>query len=157
MTESQYPGIQTKDFDLEATYTEGQLSGYRWYDKKGVKPAFPFGHGLTYGAFTFGPVQVTGRVVTFTVARRQGTGCETPQVYLSYPGAETDPKAPSKVLRHFVKTCKPSTTVQYTVRDADISNWDVEAQAWKLTPGRYSIHVGASSQDIRQTTTANFA
>lgn len=157
MTESQYPGVKTATFDLEATYTEGQLSGYRWYDKHGVKPAFPFGHGLSYGAFEFGAVKVSGRTVTFTVSRSQGTSaCETPQIYFSYPAAKDDPKVPAKVLRHFQKTCEATTTVTYQVSDADISNWDVEAKVWKLTPGQYIISVGSSSQDIRQTVTTTF-
>ena len=31
--------------DVEATYSEGQIVGYRWYDKNDVEPAFAFGHG----------------------------------------------------------------------------------------------------------------
>ena len=53
MTTEQYPGVKTGEFELEATYTEGQIVGYRYYDKKGIKPAFPFGHGLGYGTFDF--------------------------------------------------------------------------------------------------------
>ena len=51
MTPEQYPGVKTAEFDLQATYTEGQMSGYRWYDKHGVEPAFAFGHdgGATLG------------------------------------------------------------------------------------------------------------
>lgn len=47
MTTAQYPGLPGDGFVLQANYTEGLLVGYRWYDKNGVAPAFPFGHGLT--------------------------------------------------------------------------------------------------------------
>lgn len=53
MTTEQYPGIHTKEYSYQATYSEKQIVGYRWYDKHGVKPAFPFGHGLTYGGMTY--------------------------------------------------------------------------------------------------------
>ena len=42
-SDSQYPGVKTANFDLEATYSEGLIVGYRWYDKNDVEPAFAFG------------------------------------------------------------------------------------------------------------------
>ena len=49
MSVLQYPGVPSKVFEghLHVEYSEKQISGYRWYDKFGVSPAFPFGHGLT--------------------------------------------------------------------------------------------------------------
>jgi beta-glucosidase len=38
--------------NIQANYSEGQIVGYRWYDKHNVKPAFAFGHGLSYGTMT---------------------------------------------------------------------------------------------------------
>merc|ERR1719454_1308711 len=88
MTESQYPGVKSKEYGYEATYTEGLIVGYRWYDKTGTKPAFPFGHGLTYGKFSYSNLNVQGRRISFSVKRESGNGCDTPQVYFSYPTAE---------------------------------------------------------------------
>jgi len=48
MTKDQYPGI-----NLTSHYTEKLNMGYRWYDANQVKPAFPFGFGLSYTQFTF--------------------------------------------------------------------------------------------------------
>ena len=99
MTTSQYPGVKTDLYSYEATYTEGQIVGYRWYDKHSVKPAFPFGHGLTYGSVKYANLQVSGRTVTFDVANTDASAspCDTPQVYIGYPGADKDPAVPSKV------------------------------------------------------------
>ena len=43
MNSTQYPGT-----DRSVTYAEELLVGYRWYDDRGITPAFPFGHGLGY-------------------------------------------------------------------------------------------------------------
>ena len=52
MTPEQYPGVPAGSYSYKANYSEGQINGYRWYDKHpDVKPAFPFGHGLVSSAF----------------------------------------------------------------------------------------------------------
>ena len=86
-------------------------------------------------------------------------GCDTPQVYIGYPGAATDPKVPAKVLRGFQKIChpkvldsrQPMTPLSFTLTDRDVSEWDTEAKAWQVVPGKFMVFVGTSSQDIRLT------
>lgn len=46
--EHQYPGV-----NKTATYTEGLFIGYRYYDRNGIIPAFPFGYGLSYTNFEY--------------------------------------------------------------------------------------------------------
>merc|ERR1719229_1199407 len=121
MSAHQWPGIPSRDFPghREVVYSEGQINGYRWYDKHKVAPAFPFGFGLTYGSnFSYSGLHLSGRTIKFTVARLPGgahEGCDTPQIYISYPGSDSDPGAPAKVLRYFQKTCEASTEVSYTL------------------------------------------
>ncbi|KAK4449190.1 family 3 putative glycoside hydrolase, partial [Podospora aff. communis PSN243] len=38
---------------VQDTYSEGLYIDYRWLNKKGIKPRFAFGHGLSYTAFDF--------------------------------------------------------------------------------------------------------
>ena len=57
----------------------GIFQGYRWYDKHGVAPLFPFGHGLSYTQFAYSgcarrPRAGGGFDVTFDVSN---TGCRT--------------------------------------------------------------------------------
>jgi len=158
MTTAQWPGVNTSKFGgkdaKEATYTEGQIVGYRWYDKNNVQPAFAFGHGLTYGdGYTYSQLKTEGRTISFQVA---GTGCDTPQVYIGYPTASSDPRVPKKVLRGFQKTCSTAATavtISHTLTDQDVSNWDLGKRVYVVTKGEYKVYVGSSSQDIRLTGT----
>jgi beta-glucosidase len=142
MTTHQWPGIPSKDFHghKEVVYSEGQIVGYRWYDKHKVSPPFPFGHGLTYGGYKYSDLKVEGRTISFNVA---GKGCDTPQVYISYPEATS--ATPAKVLRYFQKTCE-STSISYTLTDRDISTWDVNKKQWVVVKGTFGLIVAPASQ-----------
>ena len=155
MTPEQYPGVPGGGFVRQSNYTEGHLIGYRWYEKAKFLPAFPFGHGLTYGAFTYSALAVAGRTVSFDVARTAGAGCDTPQLYLSAPDSATDADVPLKVLKYFQKVCDATATLSFTVADADVSIWDVAAAAWQVVPGTWGVSVGSSSADVRLTGTVS--
>jgi len=148
MTMEQYPGTKHAELGMhrEATYTEGQIVGYRWYDRHNVHPAFPFGFGLSYASFTYSNLRVDGRAVSFSVTRSGTNGCDTPQLYVSYPTAATDPTVPVKVLRYFKKTCAASYDVKYTLSQRDLSTWDVKRGAWVQVTGTFGIHVLAAAQ-----------
>ena len=152
MSTHQWPGIPSPDFPghREVVYSEGQLSGYRWYDAHNATPAFPFGFGLTYGVFAYSDLSVADRAVTFT-ATGSG-GCDTPQLYVSFPDAGSDrgsgPATPSKVLRYFQKTCQPQAVITYTLTDRDLSTWDVQRKEWVLARGTFGIHVAGSAQEM---------
>ena len=128
MTEEQFPGVKTQEFDLQCNYTEGQINGYRWYSKHAVDPAYPFGHGLTYGpAFSFSDLEVDGRRASFTVEREASDidGCTVAQIYLSFPDAESDADVPSFVLRGFEKICSPGKGKAVSERiTVGVSSWN---------------------------------
>ncbi|KAI1771552.1 glycoside hydrolase family 3 protein [Hypoxylon cercidicola] len=75
-------------------------------------------------------------------------GTEIPQLYISH-GGPTEPKV---VLRGFDEIrLEPgeTKTVAFNVTYRDLSNWDVEAQDWRLTEYPKTVYVGASSRDLR--------
>merc|ERR1712232_1080483 len=75
---SQWPGLPEDDPET-ASYSEGLLVGYRYYDAKGVQfsTGFPFGHGLSYTKFEYSNLSIAaacpagkcdgGQSVHFTV------------------------------------------------------------------------------------------
>ena len=92
----QYPGIGGV-----ATYAEELLVGYRWYQDRGIKPAYPFGHGLGYTSFDFedlrAEVRGAGIDLIFHI-RNVGPrpGKAIPQIYISYPSNADEPPAQLK-------------------------------------------------------------
>ena len=91
--------------DGRSVYGERQLIGYRWFDRTGVEPLFPFGHGLGYTTFTIAPVASLGRRATAsTVAvdvanTGERSGSEVVQVYVEpVDGDPRPPRAPTRRL-----------------------------------------------------------
>src|SRR5215472_15294213 len=82
------PGIATPwGTPTTIRYDEGAEVGYRWYAKRGTKPMYAFGHGLSYTTFSYGDLQVSGGetiTATFTVTNTgQREGADVPQLYLT--------------------------------------------------------------------------
>jgi beta-glucosidase len=147
--------------DKRVVYTEGVFVGYRGYDKSGVKPLFPFGHGLSYTTFayknlTVSPSSVSGAQpvelhfdVTNTGSR---AGAEVAEVYVG--DRHSSVPRPVKELASFVKVMLgPGETKQVTVsldRRA-FSYYDVKKHDWAVDPGDFDLLVGPSSAQIELT------
>ncbi|HVX49241.1 MAG TPA: beta-glucosidase [Chitinophagaceae bacterium] len=150
----------------EVTYEEGIYVGYRYYTTFHVKPAYPFGYGLSYTTFSYGPLTVNTNtvdgklIVTATIAVTNTgiiPGKEVVQLYVGAPGKKMD--KPDAELRSFAKTrllrSGESEKITFTLTAADIASFDTNAGAWITEAGKYTVEVGASSEDIKQTATFN--
>jgi beta-glucosidase len=151
------PVTQVAPDNGELTYSEGVFIGYGAWEKKGRTPAYPFGHGLGYTAWTYESVEVRGTTVTVRV-RNSGarTGREVVQVYLA-PG-EPDAERPARRLAGFASvTAAPGETVEATVelprRAFEI--WNEKTNSWSFVKGSYEIQVGRSIADRRLTAATN--
>jgi beta-glucosidase len=151
-----FENYHDEDGDKRVFYKEGLFMGYRYYDKSGVKPLFPFGFGLSYTTFQYENMRVEkgaeGMVnvkldVTNTGER---AGNEIIQAYVH--DVESSLPRPVKELKAFAKVfLKPGETGEVTMelnRDA-FMYYNPAKKQWVLEPGRFDILVGASSQDIR--------
>ncbi len=143
------------DADLPAASDYDIIKAGWTYQYTTARPRFPFGHGLTYTAFGYGPVQlasgpdeVTASLDVTNTGDRPGT--EVVQLYASYPA----PDQPRRRLCGFARVALApgeTTTVRIGVPFARLALWDVAAHRMAVPPGRIEIGAGASSADIRQT------
>jgi beta-glucosidase len=128
------------------------------------QPLFPFGHGLSYTQFRYGPATlaqdriaaegvVTAKLELTNTGGRDGD--EVVQVYCHPVGAE-NPQLPRQRLCCFqrVHVAKgQSTPVTLSFPVSALRRWDAQTKAYVVDTGAYELRVGASSADIRQTGT----
>lgn len=148
------PGLglpDNKPFDVD--YAEGSDVGYRWFAAKGLRPLFPFGHGLSYTQFAYDGLKVKGGQtlsVTFQV-RNTGAraGSDTPQVYLT----DAHGQARLRLIGWSRVNLQPgeAKTVTLSADPRLLANFDAAAHQWRLDAGVYKVAVGASSADLKIT------
>ncbi|MDD2765528.1 MAG: glycoside hydrolase family 3 C-terminal domain-containing protein [Opitutaceae bacterium] len=142
----------------EVAYGEGVFLGYRHYDRARVKPLFPFGFGLSYTTFAFSKLTVSPAqtaadkpvTVSFNVKNTGSrAGAEIAQVYVGDPSAAVE--RPLRELKGFERVVlKPGETkrVRIMLGRRALAYWDVRTHAWRVDPGRFTVHVGASAADL---------
>lgn len=81
-------------------------------------------------------------------------GAEVAQLYVSFPAAADEPV---RQLRGFQKTTSLApgarADLAFPLRRRDLSVWDVAAHEWRVVAGVYTFWVGASSRDLKASTT----
>ena len=152
------PGTKSEMDQFILPYSEGAAVGYKWIDKSNLQPLFPFGHGLSYTNFDYGPITAaalpTGGVrVRFTL-RNSGNrpGMAVGQVYASAGGGKWE--APKRLVGFSkVELARgASQTVSVDVDPRLLATFDEGAHAWHIAPGPYTLSLGASSRDLRSKT-----
>ncbi|AYA25739.1 beta-glucosidase [Rhodococcus rhodochrous] len=141
-------------------YGEGLFVGYRSYDARRLGVSFPFGHGLSYTTFEYADaaVESDGDLTVHVTVTNTGerAGAEVVQVYVGVPDSSVA-RAPRE-LKGFTKVrLDPgeSQRVAVQVRRDDLAYWDTRVDSWVVEGGTYTIEIGASSRDIRQTLTVD--
>ncbi|HXZ31583.1 MAG TPA: glycoside hydrolase family 3 C-terminal domain-containing protein [Terriglobales bacterium] len=150
-----------KNGEKRVAYSEGIFTGYRHFDKSGIKPLFPFGYGLSYTTFayenlTVSPAQASGDqpvTVAFDVTNTgKRAGAEVAEVYVGDRHARVP--RPMKELKGFAKiNLNPGETrhVQISLNRRAFSYYDVNSHQWTAAPGDFDLYVGRSSADIELT------
>ena len=148
-----FPGVRG-----QVHYDEGIYIGYRHFDKKNIAPLFPFGHGLSYTTFKYGPIYAaisakTGKATASLSITNTGrrAGAEVVQLYVQDLAPKVDkpvrePKAFQKVM------LKPGETKQahFDLSLRSFAYCDVAGKQWQADRGSYRLEAGSSSRDLRQ-------
>lgn len=165
-----FPGIEPEvpeseradEEPAELVYEEDIYVGYRYYNTFDVPVAYEFGYGLSYAQFEYDNVQISSenfrnKLTVSVDIKNTGevAGREVVQVYLSAPAGKLD--KPAEELAAFGKTrlLEPgeTQTLSFVINKIDLASFDTDASAWVADAGNYTVKVGASSKDIKQTIT----
>jgi beta-glucosidase len=158
-TQAQWPGV-TKQGDSvgpHSNYSEGLLLGYRWYQAKHITPLFPFGFGLSYTSFRFSHLRAGARgrnvLVSFRIANTgHRAGTDVAQVYVGDPRAAGEPPEQLKGFRRVALRPGQTRRVMIALTPVSFAHWSSRAGTWTVTPGRYTVGVGDSSNHLPLTT-----
>jgi len=139
--------FQLQSFPVE--YREGADVGYRWYERQGQKPLFPFGHGLSYTGFAYrNPVVTGGKTLSVSVEvvnTGKRAGSDVPQVYVARDGQA----GPMRLAAFSRVTLAPGETrrVTLTAEPRVIADYETARPGWHIMPGRYRVAVARDAQD----------
>lgn len=128
-------------------YAEGSDVGYRWFAATGQAPLFAFGHGLSYSAFEYRDLTVTGGetvVASFSVVNvGDRAGADVPQLYLT-----DGPDGRCLRLLGFGRVeLDPGATRRLTI-EADprlLARYDGGVGSWRIAAGGYRVAVATSA------------
>ena len=144
-----YPCAETfghRNGNLEnEEYTEGIYVGYRWFDKQGIVPRYPFGYGLSYTHFEQQVTAVSENNVTVTITNTGDfAGKEVLHLFIAKPEGGIDHEMRS--LAGFAKTklLQPGESqplcIPYDL--AYIASFDEDRSSFILEAGEYLLSLG---------------
>jgi beta-glucosidase len=148
-----YPGENGK-----VHYGEGLFVGYRYYDKKDIRPLFPFGYGLSYTTFAYRDLTLSatecapGDEIKVSVTLENTgarAGQEVVQLYLR--DVESRLVRPEKELKAFAKVALDpgeTRTVTLTLDQEALSYYDPAQEGWVAEPGEFEVLIGRSALDL---------
>ena len=119
--------------------------GYRWFEKQGIVPRYPFGYGLSYTHFEQQVTAVSENNMTVTITNTGDfAGKEVLQLFIAKPEGGIDHEMRS--LAGFAKTrlLQPgeSQTLCIPYDLADIASFDEDRSSFILEAGEYRLSLG---------------
>lgn len=149
---------QLWEFDNRSKeFIYGRHHGYRWFDKQGFEPRFPFGFGLSYTSFELSSLRLSkksmgreGRLSVSVEVKNTGAvkGAEVVQFYVGCKGSAVE--RPVKDLKGFCRVeLEPgeSRTASFELAAADLAYFCPEQNAWVVEEIEYELMAGTSSAE----------
>lgn len=149
------PGTgQPNETPAAILYDEGAAIGYKWYEAKGFKPLWAFGHGLSYTSFataglSAGATDNSSIGVSFAIrnsGKRQGKAVA--QVYVAPADWRAAGWEAPRRLGAFAKAdLRPgqSKTIQVKVDPRLLATYEAANNNWHIKAGSYRVMLGQSS------------
>lgn len=141
------PDVQQHKGRISVDHPEGADVGYRWYDRQGSRPLFPFGFGLSYSEFVYGALSLVGGgtiTASFDVTNcGQRAGIETAQVYARIAGGQ-------RLIGWARVALKPGESRRVTVT-ADprlLASYETSLPGWRIAGGTVVVDVGPDAGTV---------
>jgi beta-glucosidase len=157
LAHAEIPGFGKPDgIPVHITYDEGAAIGYKWYDAKGYKPLFAFGHGLSYTNFAVldPKANVANGALTVGAALRNTgklAGKGVVQVYVAPADLKASGWEAPKRLVAFHKLdlqAGAANTFTQTVDPRLLATYEVADNSWRVRAGTYRVLFGQAADDL---------
>lgn len=132
----------------EVNYGEGIYVGYRYYDKKKIKPLFPFGFGLSYTTFVADNLTMTGELQFEVDVTNTGkaAGSQVVQLYIADPVSTlSKPIKELKAFRKIFLNPGEKKTLTFKLSREDLASYDMDRKKFVTEEGYYEVIVAFSS------------
>lgn len=132
----------------ELPYAEDIFVGYRYYEKKGIQPAYPFGFGLSYTEFAYSSLKINKEAECVNVSVDvENTGDiaakHVVELYIE-PKMKTRLPRPVRELKAFRKVMLlpgERKTVTFELNRRDFAYYDPKACDWIVENGIYAVEI----------------
>lgn len=139
-------------------YTAKRTSYQRDYVEESGKPLYPFGFGLSYTTFEYADLNVTsknenGEIIVSADLMIKNTGHrdgdEVVQLYVrDHVASHTTPDRVLKSFQRIHLKAGETRKVTFVLDEESFSIYQGDGK-WAIEPGKFTIMLGSSSQDIR--------
>ncbi|HMA51571.1 MAG TPA: glycoside hydrolase family 3 C-terminal domain-containing protein, partial [Magnetospirillaceae bacterium] len=141
---------------------EGAAVGYKWFEKKGLKPLFPFGYGLSYTSFAASDLAAApegkGVKVTLTLKNSGAVdGQGLAQIYVAPAAGGWEAPKRLGAFKKLPLKAGESQSVTLTVDPRLLAVWDNAAHGWKIKAGDYKVMAANSAEDVTATVSVHLA
>jgi len=150
----------------EMVYEDDIYVGYRYYNTFKVPVAYEFGYGLSYTGFTYSNLKLStpdfkGQLTASVDVKNSGkvAGREVVQLYIGAPAGKLNKPAETLAAYGKTKLLKPgeSQTLSFKIETRDFASFNEATSTWIAEAGTYSLKIGASSSNLKQTATFKIA
>lgn len=154
LKESSQYAEATQDFN-NVNYEDKLFVGYRWNDKTGIRPAFPFGFGLSYTSFEYSGLkaerQKDGTVKVTLKVKNTGkvAGKETVQLYVGQHNCHYE--RPKKELKDFKKVeiaAGKTAKVEFSLDHKAFEYWNPDLRQWIVDKDVFTIYLCKDASTI---------
>ena len=129
-------------------YSEDIYVGYRWFEKRAIRPRYPFGYGLSYTTFQRAVTRVGENGVTVSVTNTGNcAGKDVLQIFVSKPTGNINHEIRSLAGFAKTKSLQPgeSQTITVPITLDWIASFDESRSAFILEAGEYRVFINDSS------------